>query len=140
MFVLDVECLMVLYLEILKFSHYPKATLGFGPVLSSIVHSIELSVIQLNYFISIKLFLIPLNSDMKYVADTDIFIDCRNFMIAALNCSLIRFLKLKYYGTFTSFKQYAHSNAHITPIKDIFSAKPHSVGHHPTNLPKFGSS
>ena len=36
MFVLDVGSLMVLYLEILKFSHFPNTALGIGLVLSSL--------------------------------------------------------------------------------------------------------
>jgi hypothetical protein len=41
----------------------------------------------------------------------EILMDCRNVMLAALNISLICFLKLKYYGTFTYITQIIHLDA-----------------------------
>ena len=47
-----------------------------------------------------------------------------NFMLAAQNCSLVHFLKLKYHGNLTYIKQIVHSNAHLNPLQDIFSGNP----------------
>ena len=47
----------------------------------------------------------------------------------ALNCSLIHFLKLKYWGTFTQNAQYVNSNAHLNLIKGLFSNKPSIRGY-----------
>ena len=58
--------------------------------------------------------------DMRKGADTL----CRNFMLGSLNISLIRFLMLKYHGTFTYIAQYSYSNADLIIIKGIFSYKP----------------
>ena len=55
----------------------------------------------------------------------EIFMDCGNFILAALNVSLIHFLKLKYYGNFTYITQIVHSNAHLT-LKTLFSLTNHS--------------
>ena len=38
--------------------------------------------------------------------------------------SIIHFLTLKYYGTFTYIKQYIYWNTHLNQIKGIFSDKP----------------
>ena len=54
----------------------------------------------------------------------EILMDCGNFMVAALNLSLIHFLKLKYYGTFTYITQIVHSNAYLNLFKGVFSDKP----------------
>ena len=51
----------------------------------------------------------------------EILMDCGNVMLAALNFSLIHFLKLKFYGTFTYIIQIVHSNAHLNPLKGVFS-------------------
>ena len=45
-------------------------------------------------------------------------------MLTALNFSLIRFLKFKYYGTFTNNTPIFHPNAHLNTLKGIFSDKP----------------
>ena len=45
-------------------------------------------------------------------------------MLAALNFSLIQFLKLKCYGTFTYIAQIGHSNVNFNPLKGVFSDKP----------------
>ena len=47
--------------------------------------------------------------------------DCVNFMLAAPNFSLIGFLKLKYYGKFNYITQIVHLNAHLNPLKGIFT-------------------
>ena len=47
--------------------------------------------------------------------------DCGNVMLAALNSSLIHFLKFKYYATFTYITQIIHSDAHLNPLKGILS-------------------
>ena len=44
-----------------------------------------------------------------------------NFMLAALNVSLIRFLKLKYLESFTYTMHYVHSSASLNQVKGIFS-------------------
>ena len=49
--------------------------------------------------------------------------DCGNFMLAALNFSLIHFLTLNYYVGFTYITQIVQSNAHLNPLKGIFSDK-----------------
>ena len=53
----------------------------------------------------------------------EIFIDCGNCMLAALNFSPIHFLKLKYYGSFTYITQIVQSNVYLNPLKDNFSDK-----------------
>ena len=52
-----------------------------------------------------------------------ILMDCGNFMLAVLNFSIIHFLKLKFYGTYTYTTQIVHSNSHLNPLK-VFSNKP----------------
>jgi hypothetical protein len=42
-----------------------------------------------------------------------IFMDCGNVMLAALNLSLIHFLKLTFYGTFAYITQIVNSNGHF---------------------------
>ena len=80
-------------------------------------------------------------SDMRKSADTrtpsaDIFMDCRNFMLGALNFSLIRFSKLIYYGAFTYKAKYI--NSHFNQIEGIFSNKPSKLQKWKTqNLRKF---
>ena len=37
---------------------------------------------------------------------------------------VIQFLKWKFNGTFTHIIQIVHSNAHLKPLKDVFSDKP----------------
>ena len=44
---------------------------------------------------------------------TEIMMDCGNVMLAPLNFSLIRFLKFKYYGTFTNITSSFQSNAQL---------------------------
>ena len=48
---------------------------------------------------------------------------CGNFQLEALNLFLICFSKLKYYGNFNHITQIVHSNAHLNPLKGIFSDK-----------------
>jgi hypothetical protein len=60
---------------------------------------------------------------------TEILMDCTTFMLAAMNCSLIHFFKLKYYGTFTHITQFVCSNAHVYPLKGGFSDKPLMIEH-----------
>ena len=48
---------------------------------------------------------------------------CGNFKLAALNFSLICFVKLKYSENFQYNTPIVHSNAHLNPLKDIFSEK-----------------
>ena len=65
-------------------------------------------------------------------------LDCRNFMLAALNFSLLRFLKFKCYKTFTYITQIIHSDAHLTSLKGILSDKPLIIATFKTfNLRKF---
>jgi hypothetical protein len=49
--------------------------------------------------------------------------DCGNVMLAALNCSLIHFLKLKFYETFTYITLNVHANVNLNPVKGVFSDK-----------------
>ena len=58
-----------------------------------------------------------------WTVTAEMLMDCGNFMLVALNFSLIRFLKFKNYGTFTYITHICHSNAHLNPIKGIFSDK-----------------
>ena len=53
----------------------------------------------------------------------EISMDCGNLMLAAENIFLIRFLKLKYFGTFTNITPTVHSNAHLNTLKGIGSDK-----------------
>jgi hypothetical protein len=41
-------------------------------------------------------------------------------MLAAPTFSLIHFLKLKYFGTFTYITQIVHLNAHLNPLEGDF--------------------
>ena len=52
---------------------------------------------------------------------TEISWDCGNFQLAALNFSLIFFLKLKYYGNLNHITQIVHTNAHLNPLEGILS-------------------
>jgi hypothetical protein len=54
---------------------------------------------------------------------TEISWICGNFKLAALNCSLICFVKLKYYVSFNYITQIIHSNAHFNPFQGVFSDK-----------------
>ena len=54
----------------------------------------------------------------------EILMDCGNVMLAATTFSLIHFLKLKYFGTFTFITQIVHPNTHLNPLKGVISGKP----------------
>ena len=54
----------------------------------------------------------------------EILMDCGKFMLAALNFSLICFLKFKCYSTFTYSMQYVHSNSSLNLLKCTFRDKP----------------
>ena len=67
-------------------------------------------------------------TDMRKGADAltlsaEILINCGKFMLEALHFSLVLFLMLKCYGTFTYIMKYFHSNAQLTLIKGVFSDK-----------------
>ena len=52
---------------------------------------------------------------------TEILMDCVNFVLVALNYSLIHFWKLKNYVTFTYIALILQSNPQLNPLKGIFS-------------------
>ena len=54
----------------------------------------------------------------------EILMDCGNLIVGSLNCSLIGFLKLKYFGTFTHYAPYFNPTENFDQIKDIFSYNP----------------
>ena len=54
----------------------------------------------------------------------EMLMGCGKFMLAALNLSLICFLKLNCYGTFTYSMQYVHSNSSLNLQKGPFRDKP----------------
>ena len=75
------------------------------------------------------------NADMRkgvvtQSVTTEILMDCGNFMLTALNFSIICWLKFIYHGTFTYITKIIHSNAHLNPFYGIFSE-------HPNILQKF---
>ena len=51
-------------------------------------------------------------------------VELPKFDACLLNFSLIRFLKLKYYGTFTYVTHIIHSDPHLNPLKCILIDKP----------------
>jgi hypothetical protein len=55
----------------------------------------------------------------------EILMGCRNFMFAAaLTFSIIHFLNLKYFGTFSYKAQIVHSSTNLNPLKDAIRDKP----------------